>query len=113
MKKGLFELADGGTIFLDEIGDMKLSTQAKLLKVIENKTFKRIGGVRTSRLMSGSLHHQQKPSGGREKEKFREDLYYRLKSSPSCFRPCANGQATRWCLQSILSTSSTWISRNG
>ncbi|MDA8085044.1 MAG: sigma-54 dependent transcriptional regulator, partial [Nitrospiraceae bacterium] len=44
MKKGLFELADGGTVFLDEIADMKLSTQAKLLKVIENKIFKRIGG---------------------------------------------------------------------
>ncbi|MFN3739909.1 MAG: sigma-54-dependent transcriptional regulator [Thermodesulfovibrionales bacterium] len=45
-KKGLFELADGGTIYLDEIGDMKLGTQTKLLKVIENKTFKRIGGIR-------------------------------------------------------------------
>jgi DNA-binding NtrC family response regulator len=45
-KKGLVELADGGTIYLDEIGDMKPSTQAKLLRVIEAKTFKRIGGLR-------------------------------------------------------------------
>ncbi len=46
MKMGLFELADGGTVFLDEIGDMMAGTQAKLLKVIENKTFKRIGGTK-------------------------------------------------------------------
>src|SRR3990172_3717899 len=45
-KKGLFELADGGTVFLDEIGDMDLSMQAKLLRLLENKIFKRIGGVK-------------------------------------------------------------------
>jgi two-component system response regulator AtoC len=46
MKKGIFEIADGGTIFLDEIADMSLSTQAKLVKVIEERTFRRIGGTR-------------------------------------------------------------------
>ena len=46
-KKGLFEIADGGTIYLDEIGDLKLSTQAALLRVIEERTFKRVGGRRT------------------------------------------------------------------
>jgi DNA-binding NtrC family response regulator len=45
-KKGLFELADGGTIYLDEIGDMKASTQAKFLKVIEEKTFRRLGSLK-------------------------------------------------------------------
>ena len=43
-KKGLFELADGGTVFLDEIGDMHMSMQAKLLRMLEDKTFKRVGG---------------------------------------------------------------------
>jgi two-component system response regulator AtoC len=56
-KKGLFELADGGTVFLDEIGDMHLSMQAKLLRMLEEKTFKRVGG-------SGLLirrHHTRLP----------------------------------------------------
>ena len=44
-KKGLFELADGGTLYLDEIGEMKASVQAKLLRIIENKRFKRVGGT--------------------------------------------------------------------
>lgn len=83
MKKGLFELSDGGTIFLDEIADMKPSTQAKLLKVIENKTFKRIGGIkditvdlRIIAATNKSLVEEVK------KENFREDLYYRLKVIP-------------------------------
>ena len=45
-KKGLFELADGGTIFLDEIGDMDVSMQAKLLRILEERSFKRVGGVK-------------------------------------------------------------------
>ncbi len=88
MKKGFFELSDGGTIFLDEIGDMKLSTQAKLLKVIENKTFKRIGGVRDItvdlRIIASTnkdLHEQV------TKENFRSDLYYRLKVIPILLPP--------------------------
>ena len=83
MKKGLFELADGGTIFLDEIGDLKLSTQAKLLKVIENKTFKRVGGIRDIevdlRIVAST---NKKLSEEVKKENFREDLYYRLKVIP-------------------------------
>lgn len=83
LKKGLFELSEGGTVFLDEIADIKLSTQAKLLKVIENKTFKRIGGVKdisvdlriiaaTNKVLSEEV----------KKGNFREDLYYRLKVIP-------------------------------
>ncbi len=83
MKKGLFELSDGGTIFLDEIGDLKLSTQAKLLKVIENKTFKRIGGIKDItvdlRIIAST---NKKLSEEVKKETFREDLYYRLKVIP-------------------------------
>ena len=88
MKKGLFELSDGGTIFLDEIGDMKMSTQAKLLKVIENKTFKRVGGIRDItvdlRIIASTNKNLQEEV---KREKFREDLYYRLKVIPILLPP--------------------------
>ncbi|MEW6108871.1 MAG: sigma-54 dependent transcriptional regulator [Nitrospirota bacterium] len=88
MKKGLFELADGGTIFLDEIADMKLSTQAKLLKVIENKTFKRIGGIRDItvdlRIIASTNKNITEEAA---KGNFREDLYYRLKVIPIVLPP--------------------------
>ncbi|MDA8104032.1 MAG: sigma-54 dependent transcriptional regulator [Nitrospiraceae bacterium] len=83
MKKGLFELADGGTVFLDEIADMKLSTQAKLLKIIENKTFKRIGGVKDIsvdlRIVAATNKNLVEEV---RNDNFREDLYYRLKVIP-------------------------------
>ena len=83
MKKGLFELADGGTAFLDEIADMKLSTQAKLLKVIENKTFKRIGGVKDISVDLRIVAATNKNMAEEVKnDNFREDLYYRLKVIP-------------------------------
>ena len=83
MKKGLFELADGGTVFLDEIADMKLSTQAKLLKVIENKTFKRIGGVKDISVDLRIVAATNKNMAEEVKnDNFREDLYYRLKVIP-------------------------------
>lgn len=83
MKKGYFELADGGTIYLDEIADMKISTQAKLLKVIENKTFKRIGGIRDIAvdlriIASSNKNIEEQIEGGN----FREDLFYRLQVIP-------------------------------
>jgi len=88
MKKGLFELADKGTIFLDEIGDMKLTTQAKLLKVIESKTFKRIGGVKDIvvdlRIIASTNKNITEEV---KKENFREDLYYRLKVIPITLPP--------------------------
>jgi transcriptional regulator with PAS, ATPase and Fis domain len=83
MKKGMFELADGGSIFLDEIGDMKLSTQAKLLKIIENKIFKRIGGVKDVSVDLRIIASTNKNLAEEvKKENFREDLYYRLKVIP-------------------------------
>ena len=88
MKKGLFELADGGTIFLDEIGDMKLSTQAKLLKIIENKTFKRIGGIKDISVDLRVVASTNKNLAEEvKKENFREDLYYRLKVIPILLPP--------------------------
>lgn len=88
MKKGLFELADHGTIYLDEIADMKLSTQSKLLKVIENKAFKRVGGVRDIEVelriiaATNKMLDEEIRNGN-----FREDLYYRLKVIPITLPP--------------------------
>jgi DNA-binding NtrC family response regulator len=78
-KKGLFELAHGGTVFLDEIGDMSPSLQSKLLRVLEEKAFRRIGGVQDLkvdvRVIAATNRHLEKAI---EEKKFREDLYYRL-----------------------------------
>jgi len=83
LKKGLFELADGGTIFLDEIAEMRLDLQAKLLRVIEEKSFRRIGGVKDIqvdvRIVAASNKDldEQRRAG-----RFRDDLYFRLKVVP-------------------------------
>ena len=83
MKKGLFELADGGTVLLDEIGDMPMSTQAKLLRVIENKTFKRLGGVKDIVVELRIIAATNKDiKAAAEEGSFRQDLYYRLKVFP-------------------------------
>lgn len=88
LKKGLFELSEGGTIFLDEIGELKIGTQAKLLKVIENKTFKRIGGIRDItvdlRIVASTNRNLSEEV---KKENFRQDLYYRLKVIPIVIPP--------------------------
>ena len=82
-KQGLFELADSGTIFLDEIGDLGLELQPKLLKVLETKTFRRLGGTRELtvdvRLVSATNHDL---AGAVQAGKFREDLFYRLSVMP-------------------------------
>ncbi len=77
---GLFEFADGGTVFLDEIGDLDITTQAKLLRVLENGEFQRIGEPQVrktnARLVCATHRNlEQMIKDG----KFREDLYYRLK----------------------------------
>ncbi|MBW7957566.1 MAG: sigma-54-dependent Fis family transcriptional regulator [Deltaproteobacteria bacterium] len=78
-KKGLFELADGGTIFLDEIGDMDLRLQPKLLQVLENRTFRKLGGVQDQRVDVRVIAATNLNLGNMVKEKrFREDLFYRL-----------------------------------
>ncbi len=78
-KKGLFELADGGTIFLDEIGQMNHNLQVKLLKVVEEKTFRRLGGTRDIkvdvRILAGTNKDLDKAIA---EGNFRKDLYYRL-----------------------------------
>ncbi len=78
-KKGLFELADCGTIFFDEIGNIPLETQAKLLRVIQEREFMRLGGIETLKVdvrivAATNVDLRQMVDEG----KFREDLYYRL-----------------------------------
>ena len=79
-KKGLFELADGGTVFLDEIGDMKPFLQSKILRVLENQTFMRVGGEREIKVDIRIIAATNKNLDSLVKEGlFRKDLYYRLK----------------------------------
>ncbi len=79
-KPGKFELADGGTIFLDEIGDMPLYMQAKLLHILQNKEVERIGGTKKIPLDFRVITATNKDLSKLIKEgKFREDLYYRIK----------------------------------
>ena len=82
-KPGRFEFADGGTIFLDEIGDISPSLQVKLLRVLQEKTFERLGGVRTIRSDVRVIAATNKDlKEAVRRGEFREDLYYRLNVVP-------------------------------
>ncbi|HDI60650.1 MAG TPA: sigma-54-dependent Fis family transcriptional regulator, partial [Desulfobacteraceae bacterium] len=79
MKKGRFELADGGTLFMDEIGDLPLPLQVKLLRVLQEKSFERVGGTKpitvNIRVIAATNRRlREEVARGR----FREDLFYRL-----------------------------------
>ena len=88
-KRGLFETADGGTLFLDEIGEMTPALQSKLLRFLEEKTFKRVGGLsrhprrrpRRSPRPTATSRRRSRPG------KFREDLFYRLQVMPIMLPP--------------------------
>jgi DNA-binding NtrC family response regulator len=87
-KRGLFETADGGTIFLDEIGEMTPGLQAKLLRFLEDRTFKRIGGLADIRVdvrvvAATNRDLEDEVYAG----KFREDLFYRLQVMPIVLPP--------------------------
>ncbi|HEX2521250.1 MAG TPA: sigma-54 dependent transcriptional regulator [Terriglobia bacterium] len=88
LKKGVFEMADGGTVFLDEISEMNLNLQSKFLRVLEDQTFRRVGGVKDI-----SVNVQVVASTNRNLEaavkegKFREDLFYRLSVIPILISP--------------------------
>jgi transcriptional regulator with GAF, ATPase, and Fis domain len=87
-RPGRFELADGGTIFLDDIDDVPLGMQVKLLRVLQNRTVERLGGIRTVpvnvRVLVGTKRDlKQMVAEG----KFREDLYYRLNVLPVVLPP--------------------------
>ena len=79
LKQGLFEVADGGIVFLDEIGELPLATQSKLLRALEDRTFKRVGGTRRFNLDVGILAATNRDLKKEVAEgTFREDLFFRL-----------------------------------
>jgi two-component system nitrogen regulation response regulator NtrX len=82
-KRGKFELADGGSIFLDEIGDMSLMTQAKILRILQEHRFERVGGTETIevdvRVIAATNKDLESEMG---EGRFREDLFYRLNVIP-------------------------------
>ena len=82
-KRGLFETADGGTVFLDEIGEMVPALQAKMLRFLEEKTFKRVGGAADIRVDVRVIAATNRKLEDEVKQgRFREDLYYRLNVLP-------------------------------
>ena len=82
-KKGKFDLAHGGTLFLDEIADMSLRTQAKILRILQEKRFQRVGGEETIEVDVRVIAATNKDLETEIKEgRFREDLYYRLNVIP-------------------------------
>jgi len=87
-KRGLFEMTDGGTLFLDEIGDMEVGMQAKLLRVLEERTVRRVGGNKEIpvdvRIVSATNQELLKKI---EDKSFRNDLYYRLQVIPIYLPP--------------------------
>ncbi|MGZ8447519.1 MAG: sigma-54-dependent transcriptional regulator [Candidatus Deferrimicrobiaceae bacterium] len=105
-KPGRFELADGGTFFLDEIGDVPLPMQAKLLRVLQDRAFERVGGVKTLtadvRFICASNRDLKKET---ERGRFREDLYYRINGIPVHLPPL---RARR---EDILSLADYFLSR--
>jgi Nif-specific regulatory protein len=90
-KLGRFELADGGTLFLDEIGDISPSTQIKLLRVLQEREFVRVGGTKTIacdvRIVAATNRNLK---AAMEKGEFREDLFYRLNVFPIQLPPLRN-----------------------
>jgi two-component system response regulator AtoC len=83
LKKGLFELASGGTVFMDEVGDMAPVLQSKLLRVLEEKAFKRIGGTEDVRVDVRTIAATNRDLLKRiDQGKFREDVYYRISTIP-------------------------------
>ena len=87
-RKGRFELADGGTLFLDEIGELSPAIQVKLLRVLQERSFERVGGTKTLtvdiRLIAASNRDLEKEV---EESRFRQDLFYRLNVVPLLLPP--------------------------
>ncbi len=103
-RKGRFELADKGTLFLDEIGEISASFQAKLLRVLQEQEFERVGGNQTNkvdvRVIAATNRNLEEAVARNE---FRADLYYRISVVRWCCRRCASGAATFRCWPTISS----------
>jgi DNA-binding NtrC family response regulator len=92
-KQGLLEVADRGTVFLDEIGDMDTQVQASVLKVLEEKRFRRLGDVRDRSVdvrLIAATHHDLR--GLVAERRFRQDLYYRISALELCVPPLRERQ---------------------
>ncbi|MCK4642957.1 sigma-54-dependent Fis family transcriptional regulator [bacterium] len=82
-KEGIFQAADGGTVFLDEIGDLSMTAQVKLLRFLENSTFMKVGGTKEKKVDIRLIFATNRDLRSLIKEKkFREDLYYRINIFP-------------------------------
>jgi two-component system nitrogen regulation response regulator GlnG len=114
---GKFELCDGGTIFLDEIGDMALATQTKILRVLQQGEIQRVGGTETIRVDVRILAATNKDLEEMVKAKtFREDLYYRLnvvRIRMPALRDRADDipQIVDYCLQTLLKQKKTRVTK--
>jgi len=114
---GKFELCDGGTIFLDEIGDMALATQTKILRVLQQGEIQRVGGTETIRVDVRILAATNKDLEATVKMKaFREDLYYRLnvvriKMPPLRDRVDDIPQIVDFCLQNLVKQKKARVSK--
>ena len=92
-RRGKFEVADGGTIFLDEIGDMSLKTQAKVLRVLQEQTMEAVGGTQTIKVDARVLAATNKDLQAEIRAgRFREDLYFRLNVIPIFVPPLRDRQ---------------------
>jgi DNA-binding NtrC family response regulator len=114
-KQGLFEVADGGTIFLDEIGDLAPELQPKLLNVLESRTFRRLGGTREITVDVRLIAATNRDLTARVRDgAFREDLFYRLNVLPVSLPPLRERQPAdvAWLAERLLDELNASI-RNG
>ena len=102
-KPGLFEIAEGGTVFLDEIGDMEVDIQAKLLKVLEERRYRRMGDVRDRRTDVRLIAATHQDLGRRlEERRFRSDLYFRISTIQLAIPPLRERREDMGALTDVL-----------
>lgn len=115
-KPGRFELAHQGTLFLDEVGDLPKDMQVKLLRVIQDQEFERVGGLRTIRVDVRLIAATNRNLSQAVKDgKFREDLFYRLNVVPIHLPPFGSGRRTSrlWWNTSSGNSTPNWAETSG